>query len=130
MNETVITIVGLVLMATIIALLVYLIKRGIVSTQTVSDCADSINSLWEALDCFPEDSMVAQLYEYARMAVYAVEQLTKTGKIADTSADKKAAAMEYVEHFCEADDVSFDHGIASALVESCVAELPRNQVKQ
>lgn len=123
-------IIGIVLMVAIIALLFYLIKRGIVSAEKVSACANSINDLWEAMDCVPEGSAVAQLYDYARMAVYAVEQLTKTGKIADTSADKKAAAMEYVEHFCDTDGAYFDHGIASALVESCVAELPRNQVNQ
>ena len=73
---------------------------------------------------------IAQIAEYARIAVHAVEQLAKTGVIEKDNDTKKQTAMEYVQQFAKVDEVTLspaDLETADLLVEAAVAELPRNK---
>lgn len=126
MNETAIWVaLGAIFCACVIAAaLIWMVRKQIIGLETVEHASDLLDSFDVTGDGF-----VALLYQYARMAVHAVEQLAKTGMIDKTPESKKAAAMEYVETFAKIDAVELgkaDREAADALIEAAVAELPRN----
>lgn len=127
MNETtaIWAALGAIFVACVIAaVLIWAVRKKVIALETVTHAGDLLDSIPVTGDGF-----VALLYQYARMAVHAVEQLAKTGVIEKTPETKKAAAVEMVEQFAAIDAVELgtaDRKAADALIEAAVQELPRN----
>jgi len=105
--------------------LIYLYKKKIIKAETLTQAA----TLLDGVDIVGS-GFIAQIAEYARIAVHAVEQLAKTGVIEKDNDTKKQTAMEYVQQFAKVDEVTLspaDLETADLLVEAAVAELPRNK---
>ena len=105
--------------------LIYLYKKKIIKAETLTQAA----TLLDGVDIVGS-GFIAQIAEYARIAVHAVEQLAKTGVIEKDNEVKKQTAMEYVQQFAKVDEVTLspsDLETADLLVEAAVAELPRNK---
>ena len=105
--------------------LIYLYKKKIIKAETLTQAA----TLLDGVDIVGS-GFIAQIAEYARIAVHAVEQLAKTGVIEKDNEVKKQTAMEYVQQFAKIDEVTLspsDLETADLLVEAAVAELPRNK---
>ena len=105
--------------------LIYLYKKKIIKAETLTKAA----TLLDGVDIVGS-GFIAQIAEYARIAVHAVEQLAKTGVIEKDNDTKKQTAMEYVQQFAKVDEVTLspaDLETADLLVEAAVAELPRNK---
>ena len=105
--------------------LIVLYKKKIIKPETLTQAA----TLLDGVDIVGS-GFIAQIAEYARIAVPAVEQLAKTGVIEKDNEVKKQTAMEYVQQFAKVDEVTLspsDLETADLLVEAAVAELPRNK---
>ena len=105
--------------------LIYLYKKKVIKAETLTQAA----TLLDGVDIVGS-GFIAQIAEYARIAVHAVEQLAKTGVIEKDNDTKKQTAMEYVQQFAKVDEVTLspaDLETADLLVEAAVAELPRNK---
>ena len=105
--------------------LVLLIKYRKIDKETLSGVA----SVLEALPNTEGSSVFDLIYKYSKMAVLAVEQLVKSGKIGKTAEERKSAALDMVKSAAEVDGIEYgkEEGmLASACVEAEVHKLPRN----
>lgn len=124
-TNTALSIIAIILACGLGVGLIFLYKKKIIKTDTISQAA----TLLDGIDVVGS-GFIAQIAEYARIAVHAVEQLAKTGVIEKNNEIKKLTAMNYVQQLAKVDEVSLspaDLETADLLVEAAVNELPRNQ---
>ena len=121
--------IGIVVGLVVAAAMIFLLKKRIITTETVEKTGD----LLESID-FTDNLLIERIAEYARLAVFAVEQLAKNGKIQPDGASKKQAAMDYVTSFAKADNIDLQDELkddsleaVSVLIEAAVMDLPKNQ---
>ena len=123
--NTLLSIIAIILACGLGVGLIVLYKKKIIKPETLTQAA----TLLDGVDIVGS-GFIAQIAEYARIAVHAVEQLAKTGVIEKDNEVKKQTAMEYVQQFAKVDEVTLspaDLETADLLVEAAVAELPRNK---
>lgn len=114
---------AIALAALVAAALIVLLKKGLITHDTVTATGDLLDSL----PVFADDGFVGQLYNYARIAVMAVEQLVKAGALPKDDEVRKAEALEQVERYAKLDGVELgdtDRDALGDLIEAAVAELP------
>lgn len=117
--------IAAMLLAAVVAIaLIVLLKRGLITADTVGATGD----LLESLPIFSEDGFVAQLFNYCRLAVRAVEQMVKAEALPHDDDIRKAAAVDMVETYAKLDGVDLgekDHDAIENLIEAAVLELPK-----
>ena len=114
------------LAAVLAVILIVLLKKGLITKETVTATGNLLESL--PVVAAP-DSFVGQLYAYAQMAVSAVEQLVKTGVLPKGNDERKSEAKAMVETYAKIDGIELgetDRAAIDTLIEAAVAELPRN----
>ena len=121
MNTSMITILAFIAAIIAGAALALLLKKNDQpnTTETATDLLKSIQA---------DNGFAARLYQYVQIAVRAVEQMADTGAIAGEGAEKKQAAIQYIDKFAEADGENLtpkDMDVAGVMVEAAVAELPK-----
>ena len=105
-----------------------LYKRNIIESDTISGVAEVL----QALPVTMGSGLFGKILEYSRTAVLTVEQMVKNGTIQRDDNSRKEKAMALVAQAANVDDVPFgmnEQEVASACIEACVQELPRNQGK-
>ena len=105
--------------------LIYLYVTKRITLTGISSIAEVLERVRQLV---PEDSMVSKLTSYAWKAVYAVEQLVKSGQLEDkTDEARKAKAVELVELFASVDGLMLTEKETAAvetLIEAEVSTLP------
>ena len=114
----------------IIALCLALITAGVLILLFKKRIIDekAIEGVGQVLDGIP----ISEGPEYAKIAVHAVEQLVKNGKIDRDDETRKNKAMAMVETAAKVDGLTFGEAekeTASICIEAEVQDLPRNQLK-
>lgn len=125
-QATIAIICAVVLACALGVCLIIMLRKKIIKPETLTHAAELLDGV-----AVSGSGFVANLAEYARIAVHAVEQLAKTGIISGGT-DKKEAAMDYVRQLAQTDKVPLspdDLKTADVLIEAAVNELPRNQSK-
>lgn len=92
---------------------------------------EGVANLMEALPVTEGNGVFDLIYKYSKVAVLAVEQLVKTGKIGKSPEERKATALAMVENAAEADKIVYgeaEKALADACIEAEVHELPRNKI--
>lgn len=105
------------------AALIYLVRKQIISANTVEHVGDLLDSIE-----ITGSGFTSQLFEYARMAVHAVEQLAKNGEI--TKGERKDTALSLVDTYALIDSVDLtdqDKVALDSIIEAAVSELPKSE---
>jgi len=119
----------------IIALCLALITAGVLILLFKKRIIDekAIEGVGQVLDGIPiSEGPFVMIREYAKIAVHAVEQLVKNGKIDRDDETRKNKAMAMVETAAKVDGLTFGEAekeTASICIEAEVQDLPRNQLK-
>lgn len=106
--------------------LIILLKRGWITKETVEAAEDLLDSL----PMVGVEGFIEQLYNYCRLAVRAVEQMTKAGVLPKENAARKEEAVQHVITYAEADGIEISDNELSAintLIEAAVLELPKTE---
>lgn len=115
---------AIALAAVLAVILIALLKKGLITRETVEATGDLLESLPVTM---APDSFVGQLYAYAQMAVHAVEQLVKNGAIPKEDETRKSEAKAMIETYAQIDGIELgetDRAAIDTLIEAAVAELP------
>ena len=126
MENTVLSIIAVVLALIVGVALIILYKRRVIDGELIEGTA----SLMHEIE-IPADSAFGKILEYAKTAVLTVEQLVKTGVINRDDESRKTKAMEIVETAAKVDQLEYGNDekeIASACIEAEVSQLPRNRM--
>ena len=122
--------VSAIIIAALVAVaLIVLLKRGLVSETTITAAGD----LLDTIPVYPEDGFVGQLFTYARLAVRAVEQMTKSGDIPWDNQARKTEAMAQAQLYAKIDGLELgdaDRAAISDLIEAAVLELPKSEPEE
>ena len=120
--------IGIIVGLATAAGMIFLFRKRI-TTETVEKTGELLGSI-----DFTDNLLIDRIAEYARLAVFAVEQLAKNGKIQPDGASKKQAAMDYITSFAKADNIDLQDELkddsleaVSVLIEAAVMDLPKNQ---
>lgn len=121
--------IGIVVGLVVAAAMIFLFKKRIITTETV----EKTGELMETID-LSDNFLIERIADYARLAVFAVEQLAKNGKIQPDGESKKQAAMDYVTSFAQADHIDLQEELVDGsletvgvLIEAAVMDLPKNR---
>ena len=128
MSTEMVAMVALVVALIVGIALIALYKRKVIEGDAISGIAEVL----QALPVTMGSGLFGKILEYSRTAVLTVEQLVKNGKIQPDDGARKEKAMALVAQAANVDDVPFgmnEQEVASACIEACVQELPRNQGK-
>ena len=121
-----VSIIALCLALIVAGVLILLFKKRIIDEK-------AIEGVGQVLDGIPvTEGPFAMIRNYAKVAVGAVEQLVKNGKIERDDDTRKDAAMDMVETAAKVDGLTFgdaEKEAASICIEAEVQDLPRNQLK-
>lgn len=104
--------------------LIVLFRRGWITEGTV----ESIEDLMDSLPIAGAEGFIERLYTYCRLAVRAVEQMTKAGVLPKDNAARKEEAVKQVQSYADIDGVDLtdeDKAVMDALIEAAVCELPK-----
>ena len=128
MSTEMMAMVALVVALIVGIALIALYKRKVIEGDTISGIAEVL----QALPITMGSGLFGKILEYSRTAVLAVEQLVENGQIQPDDGARKEKAMSLVAQAANVDDVPYgmnEQEVASACIEACVQELPRNQGK-
>ena len=128
MSTETMAMVALIVALVVGVALIALYKRKIIEGDTISGVAEVL----QALPVTMGSGLFGKILEYIRTAVLTVEQMVKNGTIQRDDNSRKEKAMALVAQAANVDDVPFgmnEQEVASACIEACVQELPRNQGK-
>ena len=128
MSTETMAMVALIVALVVGVALIALYKRKIIEGDTISGVAEVL----QALPVTMGSGLFGKILEYSRTAVLTVEQMVKNGTIQRDDNSRKEKAMALVAQAANVDDVPFgmnEQEVASACIEACVQELPRNQGK-
>ncbi len=106
------------------AIMIILLRRGLITESTVT----TTGNLLDSLPVFSEDGFVGQLFNYCRLAVRAVEQMTKSGVLPKDDVLRKDEAIAQVLDYAKIDGLELgekDKEAINALIEAAVLELPK-----
>lgn len=119
-------ILAIVTAAMAAVILIVMLRRGWINKNTVTETGN----LLDTLPIVPDDGFVGQLFTYVRLAVRAVEQMTKNDTIPKDDMARKDAACEMIERMAKLDGVELgekDRDVIDDLVEAAVLELPKTE---
>lgn len=106
--------------------MVILYKKRVIDADVIA----GVNQAFQDLPVVEGNGVFGKIAEYSKVAVAAVEQMVKTGKIDRNDDARKEAAMQIVANAAKVDDVPFgvaEQDAASTCIEAEVQLLPRNQ---
>lgn len=116
-------ILGCVVAVGLMITLIILYKKNIVTEQYLSDLENYLDLIDDG------EGIVPLLAQYARKAVYAVEQMVKAGVLQKTDEGRKNMATQIVVELAAADGVELDESSKTAVSSLIEAEVYQMHVQ-